>query len=129
MAIARQESYMNPWILNLAGKDVHPSSKEESLQIARRALHAGISFDVGLMQVNSYWIKKYNIPLEALLEPQNNIYVGSWILAQEIRRHGMTWKAVAYYHTPLHKNPARGVDYVRRIQKHLSNILVSYSTR
>lgn len=127
MAIARQESYMQPWILNLAGKDVHPGSKEESLHIAQRALASGMSFDVGIMQINSYWIKKYRLPLEKVLEPQNNVYLGCWILAQEIQRHGLTWRAVAYYHTPLHRNPERGLNYVKRIRKHLNDILVAYN--
>lgn len=127
MAIARQESYMQPWILNLAGKDVHPSTKEEALYIAKRALDAGISFDVGMMQINSYWIKKYKLPLEKVIEPSNNVYLGCWILAQEIQRHGLNWRAVAYYHTPLHRNPERGIKYVKRIRKHLNDILVSYN--
>lgn len=127
MAIARQESYMQPWILNLAGKDVHPSTREEALYIAKRALDAGISFDVGMMQINSYWIKKYKLPLEKVLEPSNNVYLGCWILAQEIQRHGFSWRAVAYYHTPLHRNPERGIAYVKRIRKHLNDILVSYN--
>lgn len=131
MAIARQESYMAPWVLNLAGKDFHPRSRKEALAIAERALAAGMSFDVGIMQINSYWIRKYNLPLDKVLEPKNNVYIGCWILAQEVRRHGMNWRAVAYYHTPLHKSREhhnRGYSYVLRIQKHLKDILVSYNT-
>lgn len=122
LAIARQESGWHPWIINIAGKDVRPQSKAEAVRVARAALRAGKSFDVGLMQINSYWIKKYGWPLELVLEPANNAKIGVWILAQEIRRHGLNWKAVAYYHTPLHKNPARGRAYARAVVRHINDI-------
>ena len=60
---------------------------------------------------------------EQVLEPANNIKIGVWILAQEIRRHGLNWKAVAYYHTPLHKNPERGRAYARSVVGHVKKIL------
>lgn len=122
LAIARQESGWHPWIINVAGKDVRPQSKAEAVRIALAALKAGKSFDVGLMQINSYWIRKYRWPLEQVLEPVNNAKIGVWILAQEIRRHGLNWKAVAYYHTPLHKNPARGRAYARAIVRHINTL-------
>ena len=37
--------------------------------------------------------------------------VGVWILAQCIKRHGLTWQAVAAYHTPIERNPDRGRAY------------------
>lgn len=122
LAIAKQESGWHPWIINIAGKDVRPQSKAEAVRVARAALRAGKSFDVGLMQINSYWIRKHRWPLEQVLEPANNAKIGVWILAQEIRRHGLNWKAVAYYHTPLHKNPVRGRAYARAIVRHINDI-------
>mgnify|MGYP004649191085 CR=1 FL=1 len=122
LAIARQESGWHPWIINVAGKDVRPRNKAEAVRVARAALRAGKSFDVGLMQINSYWIKKYRWPLEQVLDPANNAKIGVWILAQEIRRHGLNWKAVAYYHTPLHKNPERGKAYAQAIVRHIASI-------
>jgi soluble lytic murein transglycosylase-like protein len=122
MAIARQESDMHPWILNLAGKDVYPRTEEASLKIADRARRAGITYDVGIMQVNSYWIKKYNIPHRLLLKPASNIYMGCWILAQEIKKHGLTWKAVGRYHSPTNW---RARNYTRLIRRHLQDILVA----
>ena len=66
---------------------------------------------------------RYGWPVEQVLEPANNIKIGVWILAQEIRRHGLNWKAVAYYHTPLHKNPERGRAYARSVVGHVKKIL------
>lgn len=123
LAIARQESGLHPWIINVSGRDVRPRNREEALAVARAALRAGRSFDVGIMQVNVYWIKKYRLPLELVLEPRANVQIGVWILAQEIRRHGLNWRAVAYYHTPLHKNPARGRAYAVAVLGHLRKIM------
>lgn len=122
LAIARQESGFHPWIINISGKDFRPRNKAEALRLCQWALQANKSFDVGIMQVNTYWIKKYRLPLETVLDPQSNVQIGVWILAQEIRRHGMNWRAVAYYHTPLHKNPQRGRQYVASIMGHLRKI-------
>ena len=79
--------------------------------------------DIGIMQINSYWLRKYGWPVEQVLEPRNNAKIGVWILAQEIRRHGLTWRAVAYYHTPLHRYPERGRAYAQSIVRHVRNIL------
>lgn len=123
LAIARQESGCHPWILNISGRDVRPATREEALRYARWALRAGRSFDVGLMQINSYWFRKYGWPLEQVIDPANNVNIGVWILAQEIQRHGLNWKAVACYHTPLHRNPERGRAYARAVLGHLKTIL------
>lgn len=123
LAIARQESGCHPYILNVGGKDVRPRTKDEAVRIARAAMRAGRSVDIGIMQINSYWLRKYGWPVEQVLEPRNNAKIGVWILAQEIRRHGLTWRAVAYYHTPLHRNPERGRAYAQSIVRHVRNIL------
>jgi hypothetical protein len=123
LAVARQESGMHPWIINVSGRDIRPSNGLEALSVATAALKAGRSFDVGIMQVNVYWLKEYNIPLSLALYPRTNIQLGVWILAQEIRKHGLTWKAVANYHTPLHRNPERGRNYAASVLSHLRRIM------
>ena len=120
MAIARQESGMYPLILNIAGKDVRPTTVQEALQLAARAEARKLSYDVGVMQINSYWIRKYKIPIHILLSPKDNTYMGCWILRQEIQRHGMTWKAVGRYHSPT---DWRAANYARLIKCHLLDIL------
>lgn len=123
LAIARQESGCHPYILNVGGKDVRPRTKDEAVRIARAAMRAGRSVDIGIMQINSYWLRKYGWKVEQVIEPCNNAKIGVWILAQEIRRHGLTWRAVAYYHTPLHRNPERGRAYAQAIVRHVRNII------
>lgn len=120
MAIARQESGMHPFAVNVAGQSLGHASAAEGLRTAQQAMSRGQSFDVGLMQINSRWIRKYSIPLHLLFDPGSNVYVGCWILKQEIDRHGMTWKAVGRYHSPTN---ARADAYAMRIKRHLKNIL------
>lgn len=122
LAIARQESGTRPWVINVAGQDYHPRSKAEAHEIAARARREGRSFDVGIMQVNSYWLKKYHIALDDILDPSKNIAMGVWILAREIRRYGLTWKAIGAYHTPLERHPERARNYANNVLAHMRAI-------
>lgn len=119
LAIAGQESGMQPWILNIAGRTVRPVTKEQAVAISRAALAAGLSFDVGVMQINSWWIRRYRLPMEVILDPPGNIQVGVWILGKEIKRHGLNWRAVASYHTPVDRNPERGRAYAAAVLRRL----------
>ena len=99
-AIAQQESGLNPLAVNVAGKSYHPATPAEAEEIIRQAQAAGKSFDVGLMQINSWWVERYDIPPASLLNPETNRAWGEWILAQELARHGLNWRAVGAYHSP-----------------------------
>ena len=90
LAIARQESDSRPLLINIQGKDVLPRTPAEALRMAESCLARGLSFDVGLMQINSYWIRRYRIPLRRLFHPRDNIYVACFILAGSMRRDGPT---------------------------------------
>ena len=113
LAIAEVESGLRPWTLNIAGRSFHFDSKVEALLKAQEARAAGRSFDVGLMQVNDWWLRKYGLSLEAALDPSANIYLGGWILKQELDRHGGDVRAaVGAYHSP---NPVRASRYAQRV--------------
>ena len=85
LAIARQESASRPLRI-----DVLPRTPAEALRMAESCLARGLSFDVGLMQINSYWIRRYRIPLRRLFHPRDNIYVACFILAESMQRDGST---------------------------------------
>jgi soluble lytic murein transglycosylase-like protein len=56
--------------------------------------------DIGLMQINSSWLPKlaqYGISRDRLFDACVNSYVGTWILAANMKRFGPTWKAVGAY--------------------------------
>ena len=114
-AIARQESGQNPLAVNVAGKDFAPASKGEAMRIIRQAQAEGKSFDVGLFQVNSWWMERYHIPAESLLDPATNRQWGLFILEREIARHGLNWQAVGKYHSP---DKERGRRYAWKIYRH-----------
>jgi len=112
-AIARVESGFSPWAINIEGRSYSFDSKEKALEKGQQAQNANRSFDSGVMQVNSFWLKKYGIPLEAALAPGANIFLGSWILKQEIERHGQTWNAVGAYHSPDEARSRRYIELVK----------------
>ena len=108
MTIARHESGMNPFAVNVAGKSYMPKTREEAVKIIQSARQKGLSYDVGLMQVNNQWTKKWKIDPLSLLDVETNISLGIHILASEIDAKGFSWAAVGAYHSP---NPERGRNY------------------
>ena len=115
-AIAHVESEGWPWSLNVAGRSYFYESKAEAVAAAREAEASGRSFDVGAMQVNNWWLKRYGISLEAAFDPAANILFGSWILKQELDRADDTWTAVGRYHSP---NANRGQRYANQVRRAL----------
>ena len=111
-AIARHESGLNPLAVNVAGKSYYPATRQEAEAVIQAAQAVGRSFDVGLMQVNNWWMERYGIPPASLLDPAVNRALGEWILAQEIARHGFNWRAVGRYHSP---DEERGRRYAWRV--------------
>lgn len=99
-AVARQESGMKPLCLNVAGKDYFPESRAEAIKIIKKAHEKKQSYDVGLMQINSRWIKSWGMDPASLLDPETNIRLGISLLKDEISRHGLNWRAVGGYHSP-----------------------------
>ncbi len=122
MAIARTESDCNPLCITISGREYRPRSREEAIMLAQEGMRQNKSVDVGLMQINSYWIKKLGLSCRTVLEPHNNVLLAAWILDQEMRRYGRTWKAVGAYHS---KKPARQRAYIKRVQKNCLPLLVA----
>lgn len=92
-------------------------AKVESGQDPRKVGANKGSYDVGYMQINSYWwplLKKYGVKMSDLFHACTNIYWGAWILSQEINRYGLTWKAVGAYNA---KTPEKQKIYARKIYR------------
>lgn len=115
MAIAKTESDLEPWVINVVGRDYRAKTREQALAIVHAARARGLSHDIGIMQINNWWLRKLNISPETAIEPENNITLGVWILAREIRKHGFNWKAVGAYHSPT---PWRQQQYAYRVSRH-----------
>ncbi|MDR5806317.1 lytic transglycosylase domain-containing protein [Caballeronia sp. LZ001] len=99
-AIAQQESGMHPYVTsrNTDGSE-----------------------DIGLMQINSSWLPKlarFGITRQHLFDACVNAYVGTWILASNIKQFGPTWKAVgAYNAVSSNKQLVYANNIYRRLQR------------
>lgn len=117
MAIAKVESDFRPWAVNIEGKSHYMKDRDSALALIKTASARRQSFDVGLMQVNSYWIRKLKLELTDVLDPKLNVLIGCWILSEELKRYGMNWKAIGAYHTPVSKNPDRARAYADKVYR------------
>lgn len=96
VAISRVESSHHPWALNLDGKAVYPSSREEAEKILQSAPE---NTDIGLMQVNfRIWGARLGLTKEQLLDPFLNVWAGAVIFRHYLTRYPF-WEAVGRYHS------------------------------
>lgn len=125
LAIARVESSGNPWCVTVEGREMRASNARAAASMAERAMRQKKSVDIGLMQINSWWLRRLALSPARALEPRVNIFLGLWILAREYRRHGRIWKAVGAYHSPT---PWRQERYARKVARAYAHILRAEET-
>jgi len=77
------------------------------------------SADYGLMQINSFWLKKLGTTTEELLKnPCYNVMAGAYVLRGCLDRHGETWEAIGCYNaTNRNKRAAYSWKIYREILK------------
>jgi soluble lytic murein transglycosylase-like protein len=76
--------------------------------------------DLGLMQVNSFWLKTLGTSSRELVDkPCYNVMVGAWILSDCLDRHGKTWKAIGCYNATGHD---KRVNYSWKIYRELQKV-------
>ena len=79
------------------------------------------TYDIGLMQINSAHLptlRRYGITQSTLKNACASTYVGAWIMAQNIRRYGYSWEAIASYNVGSVNTPKRrqiGYNYARKV--------------
>ncbi len=110
-AIVEVESGGNPLAIhdNDTGGSYTPSTRSQAVEIASRLLARRHSIDIGLMQINSWHLRKKRIDCDSLFDPCFNIRTGTEILA-------------AFYRTHRQKNPSDPPDVT------LLKSLSSYNT-
>lgn len=77
--------------------------------------NANGSHDVGLMQINSWWVERGLLTptlWRALGDPCTNVKVGAWILAQCFQRYGLSWEAVGCYNAT---SPEKRAKYAWKV--------------
>lgn len=83
------------------------------------------SYDVGMMQINSIWLptlRKKGIDSSLLKNACASTYIGAWILSDNIRRYGYTWRAIGAYNSG---NPKIGLAYAKKVYAAHAKILAS----
>lgn len=111
------ESNNNPYAININGTSYYLKDEVSAREIIKDNLHKNV--DIGLMQINSWWFKRYDYERELGLDACWNIHMGAYILSYEYKRHGNDiWQAIAHYHSPKEKYQKRYVTKVyNEVQK------------
>jgi soluble lytic murein transglycosylase-like protein len=110
-----------------AWSGIHPTLLRAIAWVESRGDHLAFNrnkngtYDVGLMQINSFWHRRGIGPWwEALGHPCVNLAAGAWVLRQCVGDHGYTWGAVGCYNAG--SNWTKGAKrraaeaYVRKVQ-------------
>lgn len=72
--------------------------------------NANGSIDLGVMQINSRWLptlKQFGIERDHLWDLCTNVHVGAWVLAQNMKALGFTWRAIGAYNAGLEQTPKK----------------------
>ena len=97
------------------------ASTQDFRQIEPLLLEAA-GFDAGLMQINSWWVKKLGLSLSDLvLSPEDNARIGCQILAEALSRSRNMHDALEIYH---HGHVGDG-SYAERVTEALRRLLVA----
>lgn len=90
--------------------------KVEGGQVGQMRANSNGTYDIGPMQINTWWIQKfapYVSPTKILYNGCVNVQVGAWILKNSILEAGGDfWKGVGYYHS---HSPKHHREYQKRV--------------
>ena len=92
---------LDPWLLFAIAK-VESSFNHKAIN--KNVSKSGVvTYDLGLMQINSIWLpslRNFGIDTKDLFEPCTSIFVGAWIVAQNIKRFGYNQDGIGAYNAP-----------------------------
>lgn len=99
-AIAKQESSLNPKVVSKPNQNG--------------------TVDIGLMQINSAWLptlaSRFGITRSDLFKPCVNLDVGAWVLYENFKTFGYSWRAIGAYNA---KSEDKRLAYVRKVYRHV----------
>lgn len=113
--------HIDPWLLYaiaIKESNLDPSAFNDANRNSSR--------DIGLMQVNSFWLPELEpvgITEMSLYDPCTSIFVGAWVLAQSMAVFGNTWRAVGAYNA----GTARNDKYERLRQNYAMDVQAIYN--
>jgi len=112
-AIAKVESDMRSFAINVGGRSIFAASLAEATSAAKREIDAGkTNIDLGVMQLNWRWHGDQFSSLEEMLNPEKNIAYSARHLKQLYNQHGNWQKAIRYYHSA---KPEYNRKYSRKV--------------
>lgn len=83
------------------------------------------TIDIGVMQINSSWIKhmpEERLSVEKLKNPETNIKMAFIILDDLIKRHGYSWESIGRYHSSTPKYKKVWLSRIKGNIQHLASI-------
>lgn len=99
-AMAKIESSVRPYALNIGGRSLLNLSKREAATTARRQIDQGVTnIDIGVMQLNWRWHGNQFANVEEMLDVSINVGYAAKLLRVLYERHNDWHKAVRYYHS------------------------------
>ncbi|MDC3081113.1 lytic transglycosylase domain-containing protein [Paracoccaceae bacterium] len=105
-----------PWTLNAGGDSAYFLTKEEALNSLKQRIKKGVTnIDIGCMQLNFRWHKKFFKNLSDMMNPEKNVDYGAKFLKKLHQRHGSWEKAVKYYHSSKSKFNVRYYKKVKAV--------------
>jgi len=78
------------------------------------------TYDYGIMQINSIWLKKLQLKEKHILNPRINIFVAAYILRQIINKYGYSWESIGLYHSSTEKYKNK---WLKRLKSNLFYII------
>lgn len=103
---------LDPWLLMAIAK------VESSFNNVAINKNKNNSTDMGMMQINTIWLptlQKFGISPKDLMNPCTSIFVGAWIMAQNIKNFGYNLDGIGAYNSPGNVKIRR--DYARKVYK------------
>ncbi len=93
-----------PWTLNAGGNSAYFETKEDAIKDLQTKLKKGVrNVDLGCMQINYKWHKKFFKGVNEMMDPLSNVDYGARFLKRLYQRHGSWDKAIKYYHSKKSK--------------------------
>jgi len=83
------------------------------------------SYDIGLMQINTFWLPtlaRHGIAAQHLYDPCVNTLVGAWILSKAFARLGYNTQGLGAYNA---RSPEKREQYARQILRRAERLLAA----
>ena len=111
-----------PWTLNAGGDSAYFKTKEAALDHLKEKTKTGTTnIDIGCMQLNYRWHKKFFNNLDDMMSPEKNVDYSARFLKKLHKRHGSWEKAVKYYHSSKSKFNVKYYKKVKAVWRRENN--------